>query len=281
MILLSAIAGDLLGSTYEFRNFRGSSDTLHFFPAGSFATDDSVLTCAVAHTLIKARRQDGTIDKARFSERLPDALRRFASCHPEAGYGGRFAAWLKIPHAPAYGSLGNGSAMRVCACAWTGQSTDTALELARLCALPTHNHPLGVLGAVATVAAIERLKNGKSGREMLINEWDEKFGALGTLPDVESLHAPIAFDATCPGTVPFAVALALNSCSWEDAVRRAVAMGGDCDTTAAIAGAVAGGAYPVPESIACKALSLLSSDLRRVVLDFEATFEKNAAGHMA
>lgn len=270
--LLAAVGGDLLGSTYEFNNYRGRADDLPFFPAASFATDDTILTCAVAEALLAARRPNGTINEREFSAVLSDTLRRFARRHPEGGYGGRFAEWLLTPGAPAYHSLGNGSAMRVSPCALVTDNLETACRLARLSALPTHNHPLGILGAVAVVHAIFRFREGAEGRSRLKNEWLDRFGALGALPDISKLRRPIRFDETCPGTVPFCVALALNTQSWEDTVRQAVAMGGDCDTTAAIAGAVAGGAYPVPQAVREETLRRLPADLREVITHFEAVF---------
>ena len=270
--LLAAVAGDLLGSSYEFNNYRGRPDDLPFFPDDAFATDDTVLTCAVANALLTARLPDGTIDERKFSLALPDSLRRFALRHPEAGYGDRFWNWVKRPGAPAYGSLGNGSAMRVLPCALATDNLEVASRLARLSALPTHNHPLGILGAVATVHAVFRFREGADGRERLKAEWHDRFGALGDLPDITTLSRPLPFDATCPGTVPFCAALALTSGSWEDTVRRAVAFGGDCDTTAGIAGAIAGGAYPISEAIRQSALQRLPDDLREVITHFEAMF---------
>lgn len=272
MLLLGAIAGDVLGSTYEFHNYEGLAKNLKFFPKGSFATDDSILTCAVADALLAARQPDGAIDEAAFSEALPGRLRRFAAAHPEGGYGGRFLRWLKTPDAPAYGSLGNGSAMRVSACAWAVKDEAAALRLAELSALPTHNHRLGVLGARATVWAIRRFQEGAAGRERVRREWKAQFGALGDLPDVDRLASPIDFDETCPGTVPLAVSIALATDDWEDAVRLAVSLGGDCDTTAAIAGSIARGGSPVPLPIEEAAMKLLTPDLRRVVTAFESAF---------
>ena len=269
---IATVAGDVLGSTYEFANYCGRPKDLTFFPKDSFATDDTILTCAVAEALLVARRPDGSINEREFSAVLPDTLRCFARRHPEGGYGGRFAEWIKATGAPAYRSLGNGSAMRVSPCALVTDNIDTACRLARLSALPTHNHPLGILGAVATVHAIFRFREGREGRERLKNEWPTRFGALGALPNISRLRRPIRFDETCPGTVPFCIALALNTQSWEDTVKRAVTMGGDCDTTAAIAGAVAGGAYPVPETIRRETLCRLPCDLRKVITHFETTF---------
>ena len=124
--LIATVAGDVLGSTYEFANYCGRPKDLTFFPKDSFATDDTILTCAVAEALLVARRPDGSINEREFSAVLPDTLRCFARRHPEGGYGGRFAEWIKATGAPAYRSLGNGSAMRVSPCALVTDNIDTA-----------------------------------------------------------------------------------------------------------------------------------------------------------
>lgn len=283
MPLISAIAGDILGSPFEWNAFRGKASDLVFFPNGAAPTDDSILTCAVARALLDARRTDGSVDVSRFGDVVGERIREFACRHPnpKGGYGGRFLRWMLTEGAPAYGSLGNGSAMRVSACAWAARSDEEALELARLSALPTHDHPLGILGAEATALAIRRFRQGEAGRKQLRAEWPERFSALGRLPEISSIRTPIPFDATCPGTVPFAVALALDGSNWEETVRQAVVFGGDCDTTAAIAGSIAAGGRSVPAGIRERALILLPPDLRQVVDDFSAAFGENSGRRAA
>ena len=71
------------------------------------------------------------------------------------GYGGRFRKWLNHPHVtPAYNSFGNGSAMRVAAAGFMATTSSECIDLAISTAMPTHNHPEGIKGAVATALAI-------------------------------------------------------------------------------------------------------------------------------
>ena len=58
-----------------------------------------------------------------------------------------------------------------------------------------------------------------------------------------------AFDETCQGTVPQAITCALESVSYEDAVRNAISLGGDADTLVAIAGAIAEAMHGIPDEI--------------------------------
>ena len=276
MILLGAAAGDILGSPYEWSSWRGAPEEIPLFSRRARATDDTVLTCAVAHALVKARREDGAVDEERFTALVGPTIRAFALAHPGAGYGGRFKRWMHAPDDSTYKSFGNGSAMRVSACAWAARSDKEALRLAQISAMPTHGHPAGILGAQATVLAIRRLREGQEGRERLLREWQEQFEkVLGRLPDVARLRAPIRFDVTCRGTVGLAVSIALSERNYENVIRRAVARGGDCDTVAAIAGSIAAAAHPVPDAIATKVMAILPEDLRSAVIEFERAFGPN------
>lgn len=273
MAVFGALTGDILGSTFEFQPWRGDAEALDFFPPGSFPTDDSVLTCAVAQALLDAKRPDAGVDHERFARAVEVRLREFARAHAGAGYGGRFIRWMLSDDAPAYGSLGNGSAMRVSPCAWAALSFDEALELARLSAIPTHNHPEGVLGAQAAAAAVWWFREGRGADEVRAL-WAERFAALAPLAPLSTLTPPIPNDVTCSGTVPIALEAALESGGVLETVRRAVALGGDCDTIAAIAGAVAEGAAPVPDFVRSRVLALLPEDLRQTALAFESAFPR-------
>jgi len=77
------------------------------------------------------------------------------------------------------------------------------------------------------------------------------------------------FDESCQGTVPFAIIAFLESADFEDAVRKAISLGGDADTLACITGAVAEAHYGgVPDAIALRTLDALDERLRGVVLQF-------------
>lgn len=279
-MLYGAIIGDMLGSVFEFDPWRLGPDALDFFPPGAHPTDDSVLTCAVAEALLVSRKDSRAVNPEIFSERIAPALRRWGEKYPGAGYGGRFMRWLLSDRPAPYGSLGNGSAMRVSPCAWAAHSPDEALDLARRSALPTHNHPQGVAGAQAAVwlhfACADRDASGRCRNEEAIrNAWNARWQSLlGPIPELAELEAqaPIRNELSCAGTLPVAAALVLGCRSYEETVRRAVALGGDCDTIAAIAGAAAEAAFGIPDALIAKANALLPADMRNVIAEFEACF---------
>lgn len=287
-MLYGAVIGDVLGSTFEFNNWLKSPEELPIFPPDAHPTDDSVLTCAVADALIASAVRDDVsentlrVDPVQFQRKVRGALRDWGCAFSKAGYGSRFMRWMLSDTEAPTGSLGNGSAMRASGCAWAAGSLFEALELAALSALPTHNHPEGVAGAQAAVWLIYRLREGAD-PENLRREWNGLWGQpLGELPQLTVLEAsrPIRTDLRCSATLPVAAALVLGSSSYEETVRRAVALGGDCDTIAAIAGAAAEAAWGVPEDLRAKVDALLPIRLIELIRRFESVFAVSAPKRM-
>lgn len=226
--MLGAIIGDFVGSIYEMNNIR-STDFPFFSDACTF-TDDTMMTIAIAEALLTDR------DYA-------NSLKKYARAYPNAGYGSRFLNWAINENAPAYNSLANGSAMRVSPVGWMAKSLEEALALARDTALPTHNHPEGILGAQVVAGCIFLLRQGKSKDE--IRAWVEEMGypMNFTISDRQKTYK---FDVTCRGSVPEAIQAFIESTDFESAIRLAVSIGGDSDTIASIAGALAEVVYPIP-----------------------------------
>ncbi len=219
--MLGAIIGDLCGSTREFAPIKTKSFDLA--PPGSNLTDDSVLTIAVGEAIL-----DGTD--------FGPALRHHAREYPTS-YGHSFYVWALGDDPAPYGSWGNGSAMRVAACAWLADDLGQALDMARRSAEATHDHPEGVRGAVAVVLAIYLARCGWDAARIRAEVATTSRYRLSMT--VDGIRPGYKFDVSCLGSVPEALVCALESTSYEDAVRNAVSLGGDADTQAAIAGAVA------------------------------------------
>jgi len=243
--MIGAICGDIIGSVHE-----GAPpvprDFPLFVPASRF-TDDTVLSIAVACAL-----REGTD--------FASALRSWGRRYPEAGYGGMFLRWLFGEIAGPYNSYGNGSAMRVSSIGWAFEDLDSVLEEAARSAEVTHNHPEGVKGAQAVAAAVWLGRRGGS-RGAIRELFQERFG-YDCGASLEELRLRDGFDVTCRGTVPAAAVAFLRSADYEDAVRNAVSFGGDADTLACIAGALAEAFYgAVPESIQSEALKRLDPPL--------------------
>lgn len=236
--MYGAIIGDIAGSKYEFRPIK--TKDFPFVSKGCEFTDDTVMTVAVAKALLKAREMAAIGETSSFKEILVREMQELGRMFPGAGYGGRFASWLRLANPRPYNSYGNGSAMRVSPCGLIAVTLDEALALAKASAEVTHDHPEGVKGAQAVAAAIFLAKTGATKDE--IGEYVEG-GFYGPLPSVDDVRPGYTFDVTCQGSVPEAIACFLESTSYEDAVRNAVSLGGDADTQGAIAGSIAWSYY--------------------------------------
>lgn len=254
--MIGAIAGDIIGSVYEFNPCK-SKDFPLFHPRCAF-TDDTVLTVAVADAILTGRP---------YKERVWEIGRRY----PDSGYGGSFILWLESPDPQPYNSWGNGSAMRVSPVGFAFDTEEEALREAEKCAAISHNHPEGIKGAQATALAVFLARSGRSKQDIR----REVAGRFGYDLDrtVDSIRPGYSFDESCQRTVPEALVAFLDSADYEDAVRNAVSLGGDSDTLACIAGGVAEAFYGgVPKPIEQAARRLLPADLARVVDAFRERF---------
>ncbi len=253
--MLGAIVGDIIGSTYEFLGEKRHDILL--FAHGSTFTDDTVLTAAVAESLISGVE-------------YVDMFKEFARRHPNRGYGKSFRQWMLSDNRQPYGSFGNGSAMRVSPVGWAFDTEQEVLEEAARSAAVTHDHPEGIKGAEAVALAVFLARSGADKPEIEL-QVATRFGYdLNRTPD--EIRPRYTFDVSCQGSVPESIICFLHSESYEDAVRIAASLGGDVDTMAAISGSIAEAYYGgVPEGLASRAMRLLTPDLKDVVTRFRAT----------
>lgn len=251
--MIGAIIGDIVGSVYEFNN-TFEYDFPLFSKSGSF-TDDTICTIAIADAILK--------DKD-YRRSLLDWCKRYPN--PMGAYGGSFQQWLLSDNPQPYGSFGNGSAMRVSPVAWVFGTVEEVIDEARKTALPTHNHPYGVLGAQAVAHAIHsQLKNpDKKAIDSIADQYYQGYG--------EMRFPKGMFDETCMRTVPLAFQIVMKSDSFEDAIRKAISHGGDSDTLGAIVGSIAEPLFGVPESIRTQAMTYLPKEMKAVVEEFEKRY---------
>lgn len=238
--MLGAIIGDVVGSPYEFESDK-TKDFLLFVP-GCRPTDDSVLTIAVGCACVEADCNNEYEFKRTLSEKMKEIGMQYLS----AGYGERFFQWMVNDECEPYGGNANGSAMRVSPTAWAVDTLEAVERLARWSAEVTHNHPEGIKGAQAVAAAIFLARTCLDKEE--IREYIErKYYDLDFT--VEGIRPGYVFDMSCEGSVPQAIVCFLDSVSFEDAIRNAVSLGGDGDTLACIAGAIAEAFYGIPNEL--------------------------------
>ena len=254
--MLGAIAGDIIGSVYEGNNIKTKEFPL--FSSGCRFTDDTVLTIAVADVLLNG---------GNYTEWFKDYCRRY----PNAGYGMNFRNWALSSRTEPYNSWGNGSAMRVSPIGFVLKDLDSVLREAKRSAEVTHNHPEGIKGAQATVAAIFLARTERN--KKLIKSYIEATFGYNLNFSLDQIRPNYQFDVSCQGSVPQAIVAFLESTDFEDAIRNAISIGGDSDTIACIAGGIAHAFYgEVSEAIARQALSILDEPLCQVTEAFMSQY---------
>ena len=258
--MYGAILGDIIGSPYEFDQ---GSKTKEFplFSRHCTYTDDTVMTIAVADAFLEGG------EETQLRHRLIASMQRYGRAFPNAGYGGMFRRWLRTPDPKPYGSYGNGSAMRVSSAAWLFHDLDTVRRMARLSAEVTHNHPEGIKGAEATAAAIYLARTGSTKAQ--IKTYIQENFHYDLSRTCDQIRPGYRHVESCQETVPEAITAFLEGESFEDVIRTAVSLGGDCDTLTCIAGSMAEGFYGVPEELKAECRNRLPEMLKRVLLAFE------------
>lgn len=261
--MYGVILGDIIGSPYE---FDAGEKTKEFplFSENSVWTDDTVMTIAVADAFLTAGLD---AEEETLRNQLVKSMRHYGKLYPKAGYGLRFWRWLHSWHPKPYNSCGNGSAMRVSSVAWLYNDLDSVRRAAHISSEVTHNHPEGIKGADATAAAIFLARTGHSKEEIkeyIIREF--QYDLSRTCDEIRPGYHHVEI---CQESVPEAITAFLEGESFEDVIRTAVSLGGDCDTVAAIAGSIAEGFYGVPEDLKEQCRNRLPANLRKVLKTFE------------
>ena len=267
--MYGAILGDIIGSPYEFDQNNIKTTDFELFSERSEFTDDSIMTLAVAEALMNCGID---ADEETMKKALVDAMKKYGSRYPFAGYGVNFSMWIAQEDPKPYNSFGNGSAMRVSAVPWLCQE-DMAkmLRIAAATAAVSHNHPEGIKGAQATAAVIFMAIHGAS--KQAIRDTVSKVFGYDLSKTCDEIRPDYHHVESCQETVPQAIIAFLEGDSFEEVIRLSVSLGGDSDTLTCIAGSMAEAFYGVPENLRREARDRLSDDLRAVLDRFDIQVE--------
>ncbi|PUE12835.1 ADP-ribosylglycohydrolase family protein [Limnohabitans sp. T6-20] len=257
--MLGTVIGDIIGSVYEFKNYRSKGFAPLFHKQAHF-TDDTVCTVAIADALVRGAEPQGT---------LIDWCRSHAE---NGGWGKSFAEWFMDDNPQPYGSWGNGAAMRISPVGLLASSEEDAIAWSDAATAITHNHPDGIASARAVALSIYWAR-GKVDPQSIASRLTERFGYdLSITPD--DIRPTYVRTESAAGSVPQAIVCALQSTSYEDAIRNAVSIGGDSDTIAAITGGIAEALHGLPQEIALEGWKFLTPEMRHVLQQLYA--ESNA-----
>lgn len=262
-VLFGTIIGDIAGSRFELVNNKYGKE-FEFLHKFCRYTDDSVMTLAVAKAFLEAKE-----DYSNLEEQVIKSMTEVGRKYPSCGYGPSFYRWIMSEDHKPYGSFGNGSAMRISAVGVVSKSIEEIKKLSAIVTNVSHNHPDSINGSEATAVAIHMALNGKSKDEIKKYIEDNYFKIYDLKIDTMK---PQYFHINCVETVKQSIGAFLESTDYEDAIRNAIALGGDSDTIGAITGSIASAFYGIPEDISKKALEYLDDYLIKIHDDFNKKY---------
>ena len=262
-VLLGTIIGDIVGSRFELVNNKYGKK-FEFLHKYCRYTDDSVMTLAVAKAFLETKE-----DYSNLEEQVIKSMTEVGRKYPNCGYGPSFYRWIMSQDHKPYGSFGNGSAMRISAVGVVAKSIDEIKKLSAIVTNVSHNHPDSINGSEATAIAINMALKGKSKEEIKKYIEDNYFKIDDLKIDTMKLQY---FHINCVETVKQSIGAFLESTDYEDAIRNAIALGGDSDTIGAITGSIASAYYGIPEDICNKALEYLDEYLIKIHADFNEKY---------
>lgn len=242
--MLGAIIGDMVGSIYEFDPIK--TKDFDIYNHNFHMTDDSLLTLGVMKVLLK--HYPIKYDKESLFSIQNDLIKEFSNIYllnKDVKFGYLFKKWAINAlnnKAKPYNSYGNGSAMRISPVGYIANNEDELKLLSKTVTEITHNHKEGIKGAEATSMCIYLALHNYNKEEIKDRIIKDYYPNIADL-DFNDLVNNYEFDPICQNSVPEAIYCFLISNSLEDTIRNCIAIGGDCDTTGAIAGSIAEAYY--------------------------------------
>ena len=261
--------GDIVGSRFEYRNY--TLKDFELLADDCYITDDSIMTVATMQALLRGGTADDFIAAYQSFGRSNLFTFDIAGRSHGAGYGSKFFRWLMAKDPQPYGSFGNGAPMRVSPVAWFYDTLDDVERMAEVSASVTHNHPEGIKGAKSVAAAIYLARTGKD--KSFIRQYIERNYGYDLTFTLDEIRGSYEHSEACQDTVPQAIVAFLEGEDFEDVIRNAVSIGGDSDTIAAMAGAIAEAFYEVADDVLERVLLYIPANLNEIVVKFHETIQ--------
>ena len=259
--MYGAVFGDVIGSYYEWHNVK--TEDFELFPKFSHFTDDTVMTVAVADAILNMADNSPRVCYAQH-------IKAYYSRYPDAGFGHMFKTWAQSRSLKVQNSYGNGASMRVSAIGWAFDDEKEVLRQTAESCHYTHNNKEAILYAQSVALSVFLARKGAS-KEEIRSRLENDFGLR--FQPIASLRADYGFSSRSSESVPHGIEAFFETEDYESCIRRAISLGGDSDTIAAIAGGIAEAYYhEIPSHIVSKGKLLLDSGLKRVLNQFEERF---------
>lgn len=250
--MIGSIAGDIIGSRFETQTLIDRPESL-WARECSF-TDDTICVIAVAQSLLTGSNLHASFQKW---------VRRYPSCE----YGGKLRHWALSASPLAYGSYGNGGAMRVSPVALLASSMDEANQISKSVTEVTHNHEYALRAAIVLTQCIYLALSGQSKNE--IRQHVIQSGLV--ILDVQTYRAKRLFSTDAVTTIGPAIASVLSAECFESAMYNCIEIGGDTDTICCMAGGLAEAIFGIGKSTCDQAMQCLDNEMKQVVTDLYKT----------
>lgn len=249
--MLGAIIGDVAGSYYEVleindrnRSYDERIEILDkkvpLFSDKSSCTDDSILTCAIYDAI-----KNGNCDYEKYLKEYGlKEMNLGKDIYGRSRFGPGFVKWVQGDYQG--DSYGNGASMRISPVGFMFDDVDSVKRNAYLATIPSHNNKDSIEGAEIVAVSIFLLRNGKS-KEEVVQYIKNNYNNLDF--DLEDLQRNYKFSSKSINSVPQALYIFSISNDFEDAIRKAISIGGDTDTIACIVGSLAEACYGINDEL--------------------------------
>lgn len=266
--MYGAIFGDILGSYYELHctksyNFEFQNDSSY--------TDDTVLTAAVCDAILYNSSELARFGKKQRAIQYAARYKSYCSRYASAGFGSMFREWSNSDTMRVQHSYANGGAMRVVPIGYAYRTLEQVQRQVRASCFYTHHHKEAINGAMAVASAVYLAYHGSS-KENIRNYIKRKF-QYSLSQSVDEMRYHYKFDSRTAYSVPPAITAFLESTGYEDAVRKAISLGGDADTMACISGGIAEAYYKeIPSHIKTFCMKRIDGGIKQTVNQFYSRF---------
>ena len=259
-VLLGTAIGDIAGSRFEINNCKTGKDFILLHDNYCRFTDDTVMTFAVAKALMSCKKDLSDLKEITITC-MTEVGRKYLNC----GFGPSFYNWIKGDEHKPYGSYGNGAAMRISPVSVVINNIDEIKEASACITNVSHNHEDSIKGAEAVCIAIHMALDNKNKNEIIKYIEDNYFKIDEVNSNLKSLKE---IHINCVETVKQAFIAFRESIDFEDAIRNAIALGGDSDTIGAITGSIAAAYYGIPDYLCIKVEKFLDDYLLNIHNEF-------------